>query len=190
MQGDNFDRELGAALARYAAVEPRQGFEERVLANLRSEQPRATTPGWRRWSVAVACAAVALLASIAFWHGSKTTLVERVARASAHSEGLRAVSRSATDGNNPMSQNGSLQVRQKHRGGAVAGRTPIEDAPELEQFPAPEPMTAQEELLMRFVQEDPKDAELVAEARTEQTRREEEEIWALPSSSGTDQQEP
>ena len=37
---DEFDRMLDAALAKYAAVEPRTGLEERVLANLRAEQAR------------------------------------------------------------------------------------------------------------------------------------------------------
>ena len=35
---DPLDRDLDAALAKYAAVEPRAGLEDRVLANLRAER--------------------------------------------------------------------------------------------------------------------------------------------------------
>jgi hypothetical protein len=54
---DEFDRMLDAALAKYAAVEPRTGLEERVLANLRPSRRAfritrggvgARSPQWRR----------------------------------------------------------------------------------------------------------------------------------------------
>jgi hypothetical protein len=59
---DEFDRMLDAALAKYAAVEPRTGLEERVLANLRAEQARVPDQAWWRWSAIAAVAAVVVVA--------------------------------------------------------------------------------------------------------------------------------
>ena len=42
---DELDRMLDATLAKYAAAEPRAGFEERVLANLRAERARVPDRG-------------------------------------------------------------------------------------------------------------------------------------------------
>jgi hypothetical protein len=57
---DELDSTLDAALANYAAVEPRAGLENRVLSNLRAERsPVPDRAGWR-WSVAGALIAVAL----------------------------------------------------------------------------------------------------------------------------------
>ena len=64
--GEELDRVLDAALAKYAAVEPRTGLEERVLANLRSAAPSANGTWWR-WSFAAAAAAVLLIALTLAW---------------------------------------------------------------------------------------------------------------------------
>ena len=43
------DDQLEAALAKYAAVEPRTGLEERILANLKSRPSSSTRVAWWRW---------------------------------------------------------------------------------------------------------------------------------------------
>src|SRR5579875_3469186 len=65
MREHDIERELDAALAKYAAVEPRDGFEQRVLANLRAQDTRATRFAWRRLAAAgFVLAAVAVLAVV------------------------------------------------------------------------------------------------------------------------------
>lgn len=59
---EQFDRLLDDALKSYAAVEPRSGLEQRVLANLRSA-PAPVHHGWLRWAaVTAACLVVASVA--------------------------------------------------------------------------------------------------------------------------------
>src|SRR5271163_2932709 len=59
---DALDRELDAALAKYAAVEPRLGLEDRILAHVRAERERVRDRSWWRWSVVpAAVAAVAVI---------------------------------------------------------------------------------------------------------------------------------
>src|ERR1035438_9480363 len=55
---DEIDRELNAALTKYAA-EPRTGLEERVLANLHTE--RARVPAGTRWHWSLTAAATAIV---------------------------------------------------------------------------------------------------------------------------------
>ena len=69
-QGE-LDSALDAALAKYAAVEPRAGLEDRVLANLRIEQARMPVRAWWRWSVAGALAAVVFVALALAWRPFK-----------------------------------------------------------------------------------------------------------------------
>ncbi len=68
---DELDRMLDAALAKYAAVEPRTGLEDRILANLRAERTRVPDRAWWRWSVAGALAAVVVVALALAWRSGK-----------------------------------------------------------------------------------------------------------------------
>src|SRR5678816_2119418 len=70
---DELDRALDAALAKYAAVVPRAGLEERVLANLRIEQSREATHGWWRWTLAAALAIVVVVAVALSWRSARPT---------------------------------------------------------------------------------------------------------------------
>jgi hypothetical protein len=185
MRDDNFDRELDAALAKYAAVEPRDGLEERVLANLRARREHGVSPNWRPWSLAVAGVAVAIFAAVAFWHGATTKgVTRRPATTSQRPAALMPAPEPAEDENNLKSQMPKLKEQRMPRKYALVERIPAGNTPKLEQFPAPEPLSEQEELLVRFVQDDPRDAALVAEARTEELSREEDELRALSGPSG------
>ena len=59
---DELDRALDAALAKYAAAEPRSGLEDRVLANLRVERAGVRDRAWWRWSVLAVLAAMVIVA--------------------------------------------------------------------------------------------------------------------------------
>src|SRR5438270_3326441 len=64
---DELDGVLDAVLAKYAAAaEPREGLQERVLANLRVERGRVPQPAWWRWAFAVAAIAVAVAITYAW----------------------------------------------------------------------------------------------------------------------------
>ena len=52
--GDEVDRMLDAALKQYASVEPREGLEDRLLAQLRSESLNSPSRTWWRWGIAAA----------------------------------------------------------------------------------------------------------------------------------------
>ena len=188
------DRELNAALATYAAVEPRVGLEQRVLANLRAVQRPDAPLGWQLRSAHTALALAVLVAvvSAGWWIRSKTfnpsTSSGRTSREDLSNDAGRAVS-AQSDIGKPALERGHLQERvqsTRHATDAVANHlaaqqlpqteTASEAAPKLERFPAPEPLSEQEKLLVRFVEDAPHEAALVAEARAEQLRREDEEM--------------
>ena len=75
LKDDVLDRQLDAALSKFAAVEPRAGLEARVLANLRIERERATRHSWWRWPAEAALAAVIAVAVSLVWKSGKSTPV-------------------------------------------------------------------------------------------------------------------
>src|SRR5438067_641439 len=81
---DDLDRTIDAALAKYAAAEPRSGLDERVLANLRSAAPAANRTWWR-WSLAAAVAAMLLIAITFAWR-SRTPSHPAIAKRPAPTE--------------------------------------------------------------------------------------------------------
>lgn len=209
MQDENSerDRQLDAALARYAAGEPRAGLEQRVLANLRAEQQLHAARGWRGWR---ALAALAVACSIAVISASLLTKSKvsnpAAASGSASREGVARDSRpggaAQSDMGKPASESGRLpeRVQSTERAkGAVANHLAVNElrqtetadevAPKLERFPAPEPLSEQEKLLVRFVEDDPQEAALVAEASAEQFKLEDERMKELGEGAGQAQPE-
>jgi hypothetical protein len=199
MQGQDSERdsELDAALASYAAAEPRVGLEQRVLANLRAEHRLHALRGWRRWR---ALAALAVAGSIAVVSASLLTQSNVFNPATAPGFGSRedvttesrtaVAAQSDTGKPAPESRRSPERVRPtelareavaNHVGASELRETETatEVAPKLERFPAPEPLSEQEKLLVRFVEDDPREAALVAEVRAEQFRLEDEEMKEL-----------
>jgi hypothetical protein len=208
MQDENSerDRELDAALARYATVEPRPGLEQRVLAHLRAEQQLHAARGWRGWrplaALAVACSIAVVSATLL----TKSRVFNpTTASGNASREGVakdpRPGGAAQSDMGKPALESGRLQERVQsterakgavanHGGAAELRQTETADevAPKLERFPAPEPLSEQEKLLARFVEDDPQEAALVAEARAEQFKLEDEKMKEL--GEGTEQAQP
>ena len=77
LENDMLNRELDAALAKFAAVEPRTGLEERVLATLRAEQERAQISSQWRWPVVATLAAIVVMSVSFVWRSAKTTAEHR-----------------------------------------------------------------------------------------------------------------
>lgn len=191
---DELDSMLDAALAKYAAAEPRSGLEDRVLANLRAERARVPDRAWWRWSVSGALAAVIVVAVLA-WRSSKTShpVVENRPSATTQSTPTSA----------QVSSNPEKQIRKDPdrsprfvaaRRASMHRSQPkvvIAGNPKLDQFPSPQPLSEQEKILASYVEKYPEQAVLLARARTEALRQDQlEEMKAFPSGSrATDSEE-
>jgi hypothetical protein len=179
---DALDRELDAALANYATVEPRAGLEQRVLTNLQAEREKMASRAWWRWPVTVLLAAAVTIAVgvSLMWRSAKTSPVVSVDRPPTKVQGGgQDGALLAGDVRNPPPLISSARrkptSRDRRRQSTVAA------GPKLEQFPSPQPMSEQEEILASYVAQYPEHAALIAEARTEalkKDRKEEEETGA------------
>jgi hypothetical protein len=190
---DELDLVLDAALAKYAAVDPRPGLEERVLAKLRAERQWVPDRGWWRWSALAAVAAVAIVAIALAWRPGKPSDPEIANHPLILPQGARE------PGAQIVSNDGGNQVRSHEPGPVrktIARRSPTPvvtaDNPKLGEFPSPAPLSEQEKLLRNYVAEYPEQAVLLARARTEELRRDQlEEMKAFPANNQpVDSEEP
>jgi hypothetical protein len=191
---DELDRALDAALAKYAAVEPREGLEDRVLANLRAQSARVPDRAWWRWSVMAALAALVIVAVTLTW---KSASPSHPGAANHSSTTLQAPGEhppivSKGDGNGvrpPGPVPGRKGTAHRTRTQvATAGRPELGSA-KLDQFPSPQPLSEQETILANYVSRYPEHAALIARARTEALRRDQvEEMRDAPSGNEQDSQ--
>jgi hypothetical protein len=183
-----FDRELDAALAKYAAVEPRPGLEDRVLANLRAEEARVPERAWWRWS-AVGVAAAIVIAVLAFRSGEPS-----------HPVVMKHPPTVAPAMQRPGARVGMAVAKNSHpparppanRIPHWAGEPPVSAGPKLDQFPSPQPLSTQELALTRYVSQFPEEATLIARAQYEyETEIQQKMKDAIPEIkiSDSDQQE-
>jgi len=176
MHEHDIEGELDAALARYAAVERREGLEQRVLANLRLENARTARCAWGRWIAAGV--AVASLAVLLIWVGGRRTLpLNAGSRPAQHEVASTSAEMLAPTATEARSHREGLTERTRRT--HLTDESAQENAdllPKPAQFPAPEPLTEQEKLLIQFVEQDPEDAVLVAQETKERLRREREEV--------------
>jgi len=173
-ESDALDRELDAALAKYAAVEPRAFLEERVLANLRAQPRQASAWGWWRWAAGGALAAVVAVVIVLALRTGKL-VQQQIANHPAPAVESAKQQRSASQETRTIEQS-KVVVRTAERElrktgqrvdrGMVAG-----GQPKLDQFPSPEPLSEQEKMLARYVQDFPEQATLIAQARAEELQR-------------------
>jgi hypothetical protein len=184
---DELDTILDAALAKYAAADPRTGLEDRVLAHLRAERTRTPAPAWRRWSVAAALAVVVVAVALALRPGKVTTHP---------AVGTQAPNQPATQAASNRGGSDSLPPEPT----AVRKRTTprthppilIAAQPKLDQFPSPQPLSDQERILAIYVAQYPEQAVLIARARSEELRRDQiEEMKTFRSgATAADSEEP
>jgi len=190
------DRELDAALAKYAAVEPRTGLEERVLANLRAERARVPDRAWWHWGLAGAVAAVVVVALALAWRSGRPSAPVIAhhpppspsgATQGPQQPGTRDVANG--DGNRVRPrEHSSIRTASAHRSHAEL----VAANPKLEQFPSPEPLSEQEKILQNYVAKYPEQAVLIARAAREAQHRDElEKMQAFASGEPpTDSEEP
>lgn len=161
------DRLLDAALAKYADANPRAGLEERILANLQSEQAREGTASWWKWAVAAAVAAVAVLAiAISFRFGRTVhpVIANHPTVSTPSSSRPPAIPELQ-----PQSHETTAHVRRVRRTlkHPSQGANIVADSPKLDQFPSPQPLSEEELALVRYVQSFPKEATMIAQAQQE-----------------------
>jgi hypothetical protein len=164
-QRDPFVDELvDASLARYAKVEPQPGLEARVLAGLRDA---SRTSPWREWGWAAALAAVAIVVTVAavfiFRQSPSDVLPPELAKAPA-----RATPTAARAGRE--AERAPRAPKATLRRAAPSVEMVKREAPRLDTFPAPTPLSEQERLLLLFTREAPAEAVLVAQSRSRPTQ--------------------
>ena len=180
---NELDRMLDAALAKYAAVEPRTGLEDRVLANLRAEQAHVPDHAWWRWSAIAAVAAVILVVLALSLRRDKPSRPIVVNHPSTPIEvpkerATQTVSYAHGSGTRPARPSTARKPAMRSSPPEVA----IASTPKLEQFPSPQPLSEQEKLLQNYVAQNPEQAVLLARARTEAVRQDQlEEMNSFPS---------
>ena len=167
-----WDDQLDSALAKYSAVEPRPGIEDRILANLKSQQTTASGVAWWRWAGALAAAL--LLTILVLWRVEKHDPQRIVRHPAGSQEQIPA----------HVVSNGTLGTQARpvaqmmvNRGRKRTSTRPEFAAagPKLDQFPSPQPLSQEELALVRYVRSFPREATMVAQTQEEfdlETQRE------------------
>jgi hypothetical protein len=181
------DNLLENALKEYGAAEPRAGLEDRVLARIQAEaraEGRQVRPrNWSWWPAAVACAVLLLSVAAAFLgrnHHADTSAAKSHAPAvfaprripekvsgKASQEVMAKTSPHAWSDGRPF---GKVRA-----GSRPSGRRGPAQPPRQDQFPSPRPLSEQEIMLARFVEQFPREAAMMARAQTKLLTQEEDE---------------
>lgn len=181
------DDQLDSALAKYAAVEPRTGLEERILANLKSQPSSSTRVAWWRWAAVVAAALI--VTSLVLWI-EKHNAQQIVRRPTTSSEQAlhQTIAQSA-----PLNSTRRVNPVKVRRAGKRSFTQPLATAElKLDRFPSPRPLSEEELALVRYVQSFPKEATLIAQAQEEfelQTQKEMNAAGSQNQPSGSVQSE-
>jgi hypothetical protein len=174
MNDNDKDRFLDAlldnSLREYGDAEPRVGLENRVWANLRSELEHGARER-RWWVLGTAVAAVTAVISIWVW---MARTVPNATQATIN------VARLAAPVMSPPAQHAS-PVRQANRRPHPARPKVLNKSetgePKLDVFPSPQPLSEQEAMLQRYVNEHREHAVLVARAQTELFKSDRQEFF-------------
>lgn len=165
---DELDSALDAALAKYAAAEPRVGLEERILANLRTVETRAGDRVWWSWGIATALAFVLVVAAALAWRWSMHPPIVKQPPVPTSPVSTEAKHHERNPGISPEKAM-RRKVRHPMEHGVLAAK------PKLDVFPSPLPLSEQEKILAIYVAQYPEHAALVAEARMDALRQQDEE---------------
>ena len=192
MEPNDIDRErladqwLDAALKQYGQADPRIGLEGRVLANLRAESERlAERRNWQH-TLAAVTAIIVVGATIFLMRGrdvAKQAVGKHEAPGVTNASGTPSSDQTSS---NQVAGRVATSVARQLRTSAQASRpsravgTIAE--PRLEQFPSPQPLSEQEEMLASYVAQFPHEAVVAARAQAEIRKQDELEI--LQYSSG------
>jgi hypothetical protein len=164
---DALDHELDAALAKYATAEPRTGLEQRILASLRAEQTRSAERSWWRWpALGVIAAAVIVVAGFLVWRSEKPAHDITAHQPAVHGDKQTETHSAKNDMVNPVrpAEPAVTKTPAKH---SVHHLQAVASEPRLDHFPSPRPLSEEEKLLVRYVQDFPQEAVMIAKAQAE-----------------------
>ena len=156
------ERWLDDALKQYGEAEPRRGLENRVLANLQAERERLTLrPWWWRPSAAAVTIAVLMGGALLLKRKPDVTAVTI--------SNPPPVTAGKSEPERPIASRVGSHSPIKGRVRPEPNRNVAQpfSVPRLEQFPAPAPLSKQEEMLARYVRERRQEAAMVARVRAE-----------------------
>lgn len=193
MEPNDIDRErladkwLDAALKQYCQADPRIGLEGRVLANLRAESERlAERRNWRHALAAVT--AIIVVGTMIFLIRGRDVARQVVAKHEAPgvtntSSGPNSDHTSPNHAAEKVTPSVARLPRKSAQTSRPARAVETVAEPRLEQFPSPQPLSEQEEMLASYVAQFPHEAVEVARAQTEIRKQEELEIQQYSSGS-------
>ncbi len=162
---DDLDRVLDAALAKYAAVDPRTGLEERVLAHVRTAPPQPPRRMWLQWSLAAGVVVIAFVAVLGWRsrHAPHPVIANRPP-VTIQSPSIQEVN-SAAHSRAKVAAPKHASIRKSLVHPVLAAKAVAH--PKLDQFPSPQPLSTEEIALAQYVKNFPKEAQLVAQAQEE-----------------------
>ncbi len=155
------DRWLDKALTDYGHEEPRAGLETRILANLAAEKAKTTRQ--TLWPWAFASVAVTLTVIVAFWSWENTQK-PRTPTNLANNNTVLQQKESLVSTEAEVQISALAAVKRGKRRQFTKVPEP-EKAPRLSQFPSVRELSTQEQLLVRYAREFPKQALEVAQAQ-------------------------
>ncbi|MGA7928752.1 MAG: hypothetical protein WCA20_22500 [Candidatus Sulfotelmatobacter sp.] len=187
---NKLDRELDAALAKFATVEPRTGLEERVLANLRAEH--AAEHSWGRWPVLGATAAVVIVVAVSLlWQPGEPTpdITTHLPATTVQGDKQTGMHIAAKDMGTLDHPAVPTAIKRPTRPGVRHPQALVASGPRLDQFPSPRPLSEEEKLLVRYVQDFPHEAVIIAKEQAELEQEMERLDGGQPPRTNSDQQE-
>lgn len=185
---DDLDRALDAALAKYSAVEPRAGLEQRIMANLKAQPAVESAHARWHWALSAGAFAVLCIAAALWWNASRhpnSAAPDQAKQTHSAPERPKQVGVPAIQAGQ-VSAPARRRKRTQQENPVVAQRTP-----RLNKFPQPQPLTPEEVALARYVAQFPAEATLIAQAQEEYARESEQKmgISASDTQSSLEQEE-
>ena len=163
------DALLDSALKQYGSAEPRPGLENRVLANLRDERQRMTTRRWQCWPAVAVVTAICMVAIGMLL----AKLGRHEAQAPVARENRSPIEVSGTEPTQRKNVQAKQTIAMRVHGPRARPRHDTEpENAKIDQFPSPEPLSEQEQILARYVAQFPHEADLMARAQTELIQQE------------------
>ena len=194
-ENDALDRELDAALAKYVAVEPRAGLEERVLANFRAQREHAPARVWGRWQALGLAAAVLVVAALsligrpAMWRpGKPAPDIKSHQPAAARGDQQPGTAVATNHLGSPVRSAEPAVATRPARHGVRPAQVIDANGPRLDHFPSPRPLSDEEKLLVLYVRDFPRDAVMIAQAQAE-SEKEMEQLSGRGSLSANQNQQ-